>query len=129
MASRRILVVDDEPAVRSLNRQFLESAGYQVFEAGSGQAAAEAIMKESFDAILTDLRMGYGSGETLIQWILLNQPAMGARILIVTGDPKARPLLAFISRIRIPLVSKPFSRSQLLDAVEKLLREADAETT
>jgi CheY-like chemotaxis protein len=123
--ARRILVIDDEPEVRTLSRKMLEMAGYRVSEAASGQLAAEALMNDTFDAILTDLRMASGSGETLIQWILLNRPLLGSRILIVTGDPRAKPLLAFVSRINIPMLSKPYTRAQLLDAVAKLIRAAE----
>jgi DNA-binding NtrC family response regulator len=57
MSSARVLVVDDEKSMRDLLAITLQRAGYEVVMAEGGEAAIEAIRRDSFDAILTDLRM------------------------------------------------------------------------
>src|SRR5437867_2925892 len=107
MPASRILVVDDDPNLREISRVFLEEAGFIVSEAESGRLAAEAIMRESFDAVVTDLRMPTASGEALIQWILLHRPGMKSRILVVSGQGLSPELGAFVSRTGIAFLSKP----------------------
>jgi CheY-like chemotaxis protein len=55
--NHRILVVDDEMAVRRFLRNLLEGAGFTIFEAGTGGEALEAMKKKPPDAILLDLRL------------------------------------------------------------------------
>ena len=57
MSEARVLVVDDEKSMRDLLAITLQKAGYEVTLAEGGAAAVEAIRRESFDAIITDLRM------------------------------------------------------------------------
>jgi two-component system response regulator PilR (NtrC family) len=57
MSVARVLVVDDEKSMRDLLAITLQRAGYEVAMADGGEAAIECIRRESFDAILTDLRM------------------------------------------------------------------------
>ncbi len=56
----KVLLVDDEQAIRSLCSRILTGLGYQVVTAPSGEAALDIFGKESFDIILTDLNMGHG---------------------------------------------------------------------
>jgi DNA-binding NtrC family response regulator len=57
MSVARVLVVDDEKSMRDLLAITLQRAGYEVTMAEGGEAAIEAIRRDTFDAILTDLRM------------------------------------------------------------------------
>ena len=57
MNSARVLIVDDERSMRDLLAMTLEKAGHEVTAADGGEAAIDAIRKESFDGIITDLRM------------------------------------------------------------------------
>src|SRR5262249_61304388 len=57
MNAARVLIVDDEKSMRDLLSITLGKAGYDVTPAEGGEAAIEAIRKESFEAIITDLRM------------------------------------------------------------------------
>jgi DNA-binding NtrC family response regulator len=56
MSAARVLIVDDEKSMRELLTITLEKAGYDVTAAEGGEAAIEAIRKDSFDAIVTDLQ-------------------------------------------------------------------------
>lgn len=54
---KRILLVDDQEIVREALGGFLESEGYEVVEAGDGNAAIEKLKEEPFDVIITDIKM------------------------------------------------------------------------
>lgn len=56
-SGQRILVVDDDPAIRSLLSTFLEQLGYLVETVESGEAALELFNAETFDVILVDLQL------------------------------------------------------------------------
>jgi DNA-binding NtrC family response regulator len=117
----RILVVDDDPDQRDLVRTVLESNHFEVVEAESGKVAAQAISSSAFDAVLTDLRMPEASGETLIQWIIHAHPHMRSRVLIVSGDPLAGGLDAFLSRAGFHILRKPYDLVDLVGAVNRIL--------
>src|SRR5919199_2514095 len=57
-----ILLVEDKESLRRVLRLTLESAGYAVAEAEDARAAAQALAREPFRLVLTDLRMPHGSG-------------------------------------------------------------------
>ena len=67
MANRRILVVDDERAVRDLLRRCLESDGYEVTEAAGGQEAMAAIQNGGIDLVRLDINLGGQSGLDVAQ--------------------------------------------------------------
>ncbi len=82
----RVLVVDDESAVRRALARMLTSLGSQVVEAGSA-AEARAILDQgdrSFDLLLTDFRMPGESGIQLIRQVLREQP--GLAVLLTSGN-------------------------------------------
>jgi len=56
-SSHRILVADDDAAIRALLRDFLEEEGYQVTEATSGQEALASLQENSHDLVLLDVRL------------------------------------------------------------------------
>ena len=72
-AARRILAVDDEPSVRELCRDVLESEGYQVNLSGNAEDALRCLQNDHYDLVLTDLKMPRRSGIDLIRWLLLQR--------------------------------------------------------
>ncbi len=71
----RILIIEDEPIIRSSLKRLLERNGYQVNEAGSVQQALDSYSPADFSLIISDLRLP-GSGADHDQ---LCQPAFGSR--------------------------------------------------
>ena len=81
---RRILVIDDEPAIRESMTEFLRDYGYSVECADSGEAALKLAADEDFDVVIVDLRLPGMSGETLLAE--LHRRANGTSFLIHTGS-------------------------------------------
>lgn len=115
-----VMVVEDEPFVRSLARRMLEDAGYQVYEAGDGVDAL-ALLAElgQVDAVITDLRMPNMDGFALSAYLASHYPRIPR--LIISGfdqDPNDVAALG-------PLLLKPFSAEQLVAGLRLVLpREA-----
>ena len=119
--SLRVLVVEDEPAVRSLVASVLLGAHYRVAVARDGEEALSllASVREPFDLIVTDLAMPSIGGMTLAHR-LHEQGSHRHRMLFISGYSRHRPaeLLAFGR-----LLPKPFTPAQLLEAVRGMLEE------
>jgi nitrogen-specific signal transduction histidine kinase/CheY-like chemotaxis protein len=118
--SGRILLVEDNPRVRSTVRLLLEHQGFAVVEAGSPQQALEiARGRQKFDLLLSDFVMPQMNGERLRQEIQSLRP--GVRTLLMTGysDDAVRwsPEVA----VRVPLLQKPFTAQTLAAAIDDAL--------
>jgi two-component system, cell cycle sensor histidine kinase and response regulator CckA len=118
--SRRVLVVEDEPAVLSLVANVLLGAHYQVVVARDGEQAMQLIEteREPFHLIVTDLVMPSIGGMTLAQ--RLSERGSRARMLFISGYSNHTPteLEAFGQ-----LLPKPFTPAQLLEAVRGAIEE------
>jgi CheY-like chemotaxis protein len=77
-ARARVLVVEDEPALRELWREVLGDAGWEVLDAASGEAAMSLLDTERVDAALADLRMPGLSGLALVYALRARVPAVVA---------------------------------------------------
>jgi len=80
---KKVLLVDDEPAVRFGICRYLESQGIQVFEAASIQEARTALEREVFGSILLDVRLPDGSGMDLLKEIRRQDAAVP--VILITG--------------------------------------------
>ena len=82
--SSRILVVDDEDAIRRTLDLLLQKRGYAVVTAASGEAAVAAIEQQRFDLLLLDLMMPGMSGIEVARRARTLQPT--AKVLLLTGS-------------------------------------------
>ena len=113
---KRILLVDDEPCVRSTFRMLLEFDGHAVTEARDGAEALDLFTKGQFDLVTTDFEMPVMKGNELASRI--KNLAPGQPILMITaceigfGDPE-NPVDS--------ILNKPFALDNLRGAIAKLL--------
>jgi CheY-like chemotaxis protein len=119
----RVLVVDGEPAILRVVRQFLEP-GHDV-TAVSEAAEARRLIQEGrrFDVVLCELMLPGGAGMDLLEDLSRLRPALAERLLFMTAGaftPRARELLEQRKR---PCLSKPFDREQLLVQVATMLED------
>ena len=113
-----ILVVDDEPLVRSTLVTALERAGHSVVFCESGQQAVEAFAKSPFDAVLSDVRMPQGDGAWLLQQIRKTAPDLPVILMTGLTDDRRLQGVAFDARTR--LLKKPLDLRGLLVLLEEL---------
>jgi CheY-like chemotaxis protein len=116
-----VLAVEDEPALRDVLQRILISAGHDVMIASDGPAALTlaAAHNGPVDVLLTDVVMPHMLGKDLADHFTAVRP--GTRVLFMSGY--ARPVLASQGTLDpdVTLVEKPFTKSQLLDAVQQCL--------
>jgi PAS domain S-box-containing protein len=117
----RLLVIDDEPAVRETLARVLEDSGYQVDTVADGSAALERLRLRAYDLILCDMRMPGLSGPAFYEAVLAYDPAVAARILFSTGDVVSAATRKFLDTYAVPVLAKPFTIEMLLQAVEERL--------
>jgi PAS domain S-box-containing protein len=120
----RILVVDDERALRDLHLELLTDAGYEVVAVADGALAWNAIQTQHFDLIVTDNSMPKVSGVELIDKILaanIKLPIIMATGALPQHEFKLHPWLN-----DIVVLVKPVSNSKILSTVAKLLNKESA---
>jgi two-component system, sensor histidine kinase len=117
----RILLVEDDPAVRSATRMLLKSEGYEVAAAGSLTEALEHVRNDGqVDLLVTDYHLG--DGETGIQVIASARKALDSslRAVLITGDTSsAIQMLPTDPLMRI--ANKPVNAEELLSLLRGLL--------
>jgi two-component system cell cycle sensor histidine kinase/response regulator CckA len=116
-ATRGILIVDDQLAIRSLLRLSFSAAGYHVRTASDGVEAMELCESESFHAVLSDVCMPRMDGHELARWHAVRHPAIP--FILMTGwDPDCVDC-AIAGRCRI--VKKPFLPQDVVSLVDSIL--------
>ncbi|HEX9829588.1 MAG TPA: response regulator, partial [Bacteroidota bacterium] len=82
-AKNRILVVDDEEALRTVLSSELEDEGYVVQMAGDGDEAIKILEKNAFDLILLDIKMPTVDGFEVLKFIKQTHPL--SKVIMLTG--------------------------------------------
>jgi signal transduction histidine kinase/CheY-like chemotaxis protein len=121
-----ILVVDDEPTLRNIQRRLLAYENVDVVLAANGEEARHILETQGIDLVISDLRMpGPTDGAGLVAWIGEHQPHLSDRILIVTGDLSGLPaeLANDIPPERV--LAKPFTRVEYVSRVRAALAPKD----
>jgi CheY-like chemotaxis protein len=118
--TERILVVEDESAVRVLAARVLAEAGYTVLEAASGGEALDLLRGGAgVDAVLTDVVMPDMGGAELAEHLRKVAPALP--ILFMSGYTGTEVLRRGFNEEGVPFLQKPFSPDSLMAAVRRLL--------
>lgn len=117
MGGERILVVDDDRASRGVLSGFLENANYEVIEAGDGKEALEILDSNSFDAVITDLKMPGIDGVSLIKAI--NEQSRDIAGIVLTGFASVETAVLAMKAGAYDYITKPINRDELLLTLRK----------
>jgi two-component system NtrC family sensor kinase len=123
VSGRRIMVVDDELSIRQLLSEILSLDHHSVAVASSGVEAADLAERESFDVIITDMKMPGMDGAGFYRQVRQRDPQQARRIIFITGDTVSPDTRAFLQRVSNPVLSKPFKIGPLRDAIESVLTQ------
>lgn len=121
-AGKKILVVDDEDSLLHMIREELTTHKYQVVTVSNGESALNEVRRQKFDAIVCDLKMPGLNGRQVYERLREENPEASQRMLFVTGDIIGDPLRNFLEAEKRPCLSKPFSLSDLRQAVKETLQ-------
>lgn len=119
----RVLVVDDEPAIRRLLRTALERAGHDVLEAGDARAALAAVGQDRPDAVLLDLGLPGRDGLELVP-LIARTP--GVALIVVSAREATGDKVAALDLGADDYLTKPFDSDELLARLRVALRRSDA---
>ena len=112
-SARRMLVVDDEPAMRAAVSGFLRSLGHLVEVAPNGAEARALLATSEYDVVLLDLRMPDLGGETLYGELCQRDPRHARRVVFVSGDLQSEAARRFLTDAGRPVIGKPFQLDDL----------------
>lgn len=119
----RILVVDDENALRNALVRFLSNQGFSVSAAGTGQEAIDLVGRESFEVMLLDIRMPGMSGIDVVPEVLHQDPDLA--ILMLSALTDATSAAICMQRGAIDYLTKPIELNDLSKAIARALRRRD----
>jgi two-component system, OmpR family, response regulator MprA len=117
---QRVLLVDDEPAVREAIRAGLEFEGFQVAMAADGHQAMEQIAKEQPDVVLLDVMMPRMDGLTVLRRLRASDPALP--VLLLTARDTVGDRVTGLDLGADDYLTKPFDLDELLARLRSLLR-------
>jgi response regulator RpfG family c-di-GMP phosphodiesterase len=118
---RRILIVDDEPSVGHLLSERLSSEGFECRTCLSGEAALEALARETFDAILSDMRMPGMSGLELLREVHKKYPQ--TTFLMGTAEDDIRVGIQAMKHGAADYLLKPFQLEMVSKSVDRALEK------
>jgi two-component system cell cycle sensor histidine kinase/response regulator CckA len=112
----RVLLVDDEPAIRRYTEAILQKHGCTVVEAEDGADAYRVMQEENgnFDLLITDIHMPHMDGPTLAEHVRQTFPRIP--VLFVSGHPADAPTVPASD-----LLPKPFTPRALMSRIQELL--------
>lgn len=113
----KILVADDEVMMRNLILKILESEGYQITMASSGDEALAMLKENNYDMLLTDVKMPGMSGFELLKQVKENWPDMA--VIVMTGYGDAYTIKEALLLGADEYVSKPFKGHEVSLIVER----------
>jgi DNA-binding NtrC family response regulator len=115
----RILVVDDDPEMRSVLLEELSEGGYRVSEADGGFDAIKWIQTESFDLVISEIRMGRDGGVALLRAVHGLKSVLPVILITAFGDwPE---VISGFEGVVSGLISKPFRMEELKVSVKRAL--------
>jgi len=124
LPSTRVLVVDDEFALRSALRKSLTAGGFNVEEARSGEEAVSAIREQAYDLVLLDINMPGIGGVEACRRIRELAPQTG--IVMVTVRDAENDKVEALEAGADDYVTKPFRLRELLARLKALLRRTQS---
>jgi two-component system phosphate regulon response regulator OmpR len=122
-ARTQLLVVDDDPSVRALLRDYLEGHGFGVAEAADGAQMRQQIERELPDAVLLDVRLPGEDGLVLARY-LRERYDIGILMVTASGDVVERVVGLEVGAD--DYIAKPFDLRELLARVKSVLRRLQA---
>jgi len=118
---KRILVVEDEPAIGEVCARALRAEGFRVDVAGNGKVAQDVLIKKNYDLCLVDIRTPEVNSIELYQHLVKEYPGSLNKLIFTTGDVLSGNIKAFLEETSRPFLPKPFTPDQLRAIVRTVL--------
>ena len=119
LKKENILIVDDDINILELLQRHLQSWNFHTYKAVSVKEAVQILRDTNIDLLITDLKMPEIGGSELIKFVSEHYPKLPK--LVVTGYPSVQDSLAAIKSGVVDYLTKPFTKQELENAIEKTL--------
>lgn len=120
-----VLVVEDDPDIRSMTSSVLRASGATVREAATATEAIACLDECPFDAVVLDWNLAGETGGLLLEALRDHHPGLLRRSAVVTGDLMSIPGRHEAESFGCPVLAKPFRPRQLVETVAGILALVD----
>lgn len=115
--TRRIHIIEDDLAFQKMLSSFLVRKGFDVSSSSDGKMARTILQKETFDFLITDLKLPDDSGMDLLVFAQKQQPEI--KVILMTGYADVNSAVKAIKKGALDYISKPFRPEELLMIIEE----------
>ncbi len=119
---KKILVVEDEPAITQVCLRTLTSEGFEVDIAVNGEVAQDMVGEKDYDLVIIDIRTPVMNGKQFYQYIEEKHPKLVNRMVFTSGDVVSGDTQGFLEQTGRPFLPKPFTPDDLKTIVRETLR-------
>jgi DNA-binding response OmpR family regulator len=123
LPKKRILVVEDEPAIRAMLRKRLEANGYELMDAEDGEEGLTLARREKPDLILLDLMLPKRDGYSVCRLLKFDQRYRHIPVVMLTARAQDKDRRLGQQTGADAYVTKPFDATELLAVVTGLLKD------
>ena len=117
----KLLVVDDEEALRTIVRHELESYGYDVHEAEDGDAALQKLNSHRFDLVILDIYMPTIDGMEVLRKI--REKNLANKVIMLTGVNELKIARESLALGANDFITKPYDFKNLMACIDRVLKE------
>lgn len=122
MNAERVLIVDDDPALRRVVGKLLQTAGYTTDEVGEADAALKRLANSVYDAVVSDVVLPGMRGTELLHAV--RKAGNSIPFILMTGEPDLDTAVQAVNEGAFRFILKPFHGPELIDAVRKAVQAA-----
>jgi CheY-like chemotaxis protein len=122
-AGQRVLIIDDEEAIRVALTRHLQTLGYQAEAAGGGAEGLSMVLASRPDAVILDLRMAGLDGHALLR--RFGTAAPGLPVVVLSGSGTMDDVIAVLRAGAADFLRKPWTRVELEAALSRALGQGD----
>jgi len=121
MASKKILLLEDDPRIALVEKMVLKKAGYEVLHANNAKTAIELASENDIDLLISDLMMPDWDGRMAIKALLQGKPGVKVIVVSAVSDPKVMDEMRNNLDNIDGWFEKPFETSALVAKVKELI--------
>jgi DNA-binding response OmpR family regulator len=123
--AKRILVVDDDENILTLERTILEQKGFLVTTAAGGEEALRLLKQQGFDLVLLDVMMPDKDGFEVCRQIKQDARTKTVPVIFLTAKGGGEALAEGFESGAVMYINKPFTANKLLTIVNTMLEQAE----
>ncbi len=121
MASKNVLIIDDDPVISDLLTTFLETQNFQVSSLSDSSKCLDVLLAKSYDIVILDLQMPIVSGSEVLKKIRINPQISNLKVVISSANEDMKDITERSGYSADLYLQKPFELMELATALESLV--------